>query len=549
MIPEWMDLVVWGNEHECQPNLVESLVGTFRIFQPGSSIATSLSEGESMSNPKHMGMVEVKGRFFRMQPIAYTQIRPFIYSDIALSSIPDLDVNDPKIEEKIKSVLCARVRHLIEEARKESDAVAVAGANFDFHVDKPENVLVRLRVDHNGYPTINQQRFGTAFLDVIANPSTVLLFAKKKKENYSGVVDANLIADAAFQNVIGDDDGLDDPMSRIKIEDLVKESLEGNHRQLNVLIEADMAQAIDDFVMKKHLSAITDIVQETLEKTQEALYKNVNAVGKDLIAEHTMKIRNREEKERARIHKEAKGKSSAELSIFSRKQTGDDSDHSSGEASVPARNASSGRAGRGSGRGTAATGRGRGRGRGEAKPTAPKGKKKKDEPDEEMSLEEEIDDDSEEHQSMTGKRGRNGMKLPVAAPKSRGKAREVSAKASKPASSSATRTSSRVAAGSKRKYVEESGDEIDEILGGMDSDESDGYVNGDDIEDSYQEEKPSRGSKAKMTKSSKSSTARSRNSPTIRSPDVAPSRSARGRAAASTLSSSVNDTVDLTEDW
>lgn len=27
MIPEWMDVVVWGNEHECVPSLVESLAG------------------------------------------------------------------------------------------------------------------------------------------------------------------------------------------------------------------------------------------------------------------------------------------------------------------------------------------------------------------------------------------------------------------------------------------------------------------------------------------------------------------------------------------
>lgn len=31
MIPEWMDLVVWGHEHECQITPAESLVGTFRI--------------------------------------------------------------------------------------------------------------------------------------------------------------------------------------------------------------------------------------------------------------------------------------------------------------------------------------------------------------------------------------------------------------------------------------------------------------------------------------------------------------------------------------
>jgi double-strand break repair protein MRE11 len=32
MIPDWMDVVIWGNEHECIPSLVESLVG--KIFCP-----------------------------------------------------------------------------------------------------------------------------------------------------------------------------------------------------------------------------------------------------------------------------------------------------------------------------------------------------------------------------------------------------------------------------------------------------------------------------------------------------------------------------------
>ena len=46
MIPDWMDLVVWGHEHECQIVPVEAGVGTFRVSQPGSSVATSLSAGE-----------------------------------------------------------------------------------------------------------------------------------------------------------------------------------------------------------------------------------------------------------------------------------------------------------------------------------------------------------------------------------------------------------------------------------------------------------------------------------------------------------------------
>jgi hypothetical protein len=48
MIPEWMDLVCWGHEHECCIEPQESVVGTFRISQPGSSVATSLIAGEAV---------------------------------------------------------------------------------------------------------------------------------------------------------------------------------------------------------------------------------------------------------------------------------------------------------------------------------------------------------------------------------------------------------------------------------------------------------------------------------------------------------------------
>lgn len=67
MIPEWMDLVVWGHEHECLINPAESLVGTFRITQPGSSVATSLTAGESRK--KSVGLLEIKGQQFRLKAL------------------------------------------------------------------------------------------------------------------------------------------------------------------------------------------------------------------------------------------------------------------------------------------------------------------------------------------------------------------------------------------------------------------------------------------------------------------------------------------------
>ena len=54
-IPAFFDLVVWGHEHECRIEAEYSVVGTdgdgeeegVYISQPGSSVATSLSEGET----------------------------------------------------------------------------------------------------------------------------------------------------------------------------------------------------------------------------------------------------------------------------------------------------------------------------------------------------------------------------------------------------------------------------------------------------------------------------------------------------------------------
>jgi hypothetical protein len=416
MIPEWMDLVVWGNEHECQPNLVESLVGTFRIFQPGSSVACSLVEGESMSCPKHMGMVEVMGAKFRLNPIKFTQIRPFIFSDLNLATIPDLDPKDPKIEDKLKVVLAARVRHLIVEARELCSAVQAGGEGQQYHVEKPEVVLVRLRVDHTGYPTINQQRFGTQFLENIANPSSVLLFARKKREGPAA-------ADVASAVVIADDETIEETMNRVKIEDLVKESLEGNHKQLSVLVESDMASAIDNFVMKKHLSAITDAVQETLEKTQAELFKDITATGKDKIAEQAAKIRKKSE-ELIQKNMRTKAKQSAikELSILNPQLHGGSDDDgkdakgdedgsvssagSGGNAKRPARGGgkAAGR-GRGSAAGRATgSGRGAGRGRGGNKKASRQLDDDSDENDGAHSMEDVSDEDA--NTDVKSKRGK-----------------------------------------------------------------------------------------------------------------------------------------------
>ena len=45
-LPDFLDMVVWGHEHECLMD-EDSEEGEFVIVQPGSSVATSLSQGEA----------------------------------------------------------------------------------------------------------------------------------------------------------------------------------------------------------------------------------------------------------------------------------------------------------------------------------------------------------------------------------------------------------------------------------------------------------------------------------------------------------------------
>ncbi len=48
MFDDSVDLVVWGHEHDCRI-IPEPVAGKpYLITQPGSSVATSLAEGEAM---------------------------------------------------------------------------------------------------------------------------------------------------------------------------------------------------------------------------------------------------------------------------------------------------------------------------------------------------------------------------------------------------------------------------------------------------------------------------------------------------------------------
>ncbi len=70
-IEDFFDLVFWGHEHECrlEPEVVSKGDKRFFITQPGSSVATSLSEGESVQ--KKVGLLTVSGKDFKIEPVGF----------------------------------------------------------------------------------------------------------------------------------------------------------------------------------------------------------------------------------------------------------------------------------------------------------------------------------------------------------------------------------------------------------------------------------------------------------------------------------------------
>ncbi|GME94140.1 unnamed protein product [Ambrosiozyma monospora] len=177
-LPDFLDFVLWGHEHECHTTTEENVATGFHVLQPGSSIATSLSEGEVPD--KHVFVLSVKGKDFALEPIRLKSVRPFAMKTIVLSET-GISAGTGNKDEVLR-LLHKEVEDLISEAEeswKTSNARALEdGLYTDADVPLP---LVRLRVEYSGgYEVENPRFFSNRFVGKVANVNDVVLFYRKK---------------------------------------------------------------------------------------------------------------------------------------------------------------------------------------------------------------------------------------------------------------------------------------------------------------------------------------------------------------------------------
>ena len=239
-LPSFLDVVVWGHEHECitttehcgrRPDAGEEdedggAGRATRIIQPGSTVATSLCEGEARR--KHAVILQVAGTLYRRVNVPLRCVRPFVMGELLLSS-EGLDPDSADVGDRLQALLTARIEAMIREATHPFAAIAKAdaerakgrgagagagaGAGLDDEDEDEDEAtggemadaetqalvryrppppsmrqpLIRLKVEHSGFSLFPAARFSAAFVGRVANPGDLLhLFRRAKKTTQSG---------------------------------------------------------------------------------------------------------------------------------------------------------------------------------------------------------------------------------------------------------------------------------------------------------------------------------------------------------------------------
>ena len=273
-LPQFLDLVIWGHEHECdiEPHLNPEM--NFKVIQPGSSVATSLVPSEAV--PKHVTILSITGREFTSEPIRLRTVRPFVYRDVILSQdkaaikIGQKDGHRTELTRHLMSI----VEDMIEEGKKQWEEAQSENPISTQHSDEDEEgvplPLIRLRVDTmkpdglSKFEVENPQRFSNRFADKVANTNDVIQFTARKKAASATRNKADIEADKAIMERARE-------IENIKVEELVKDFLAA--QSLTILPQNYFGDAVTQYVDKDDRHAMEMFVNDALANQIKELVK------------------------------------------------------------------------------------------------------------------------------------------------------------------------------------------------------------------------------------------------------------------------------------
>lgn len=249
-LPLFLDFILWGHEHECIVDPQYNPATGFDTLQPGSTVATALSEGETA--PKHAFLLDIQGKEYSLTPLRLLSVRPFLMRDVSLRQQNFME--GPASKQDISDFLVSQVEEMIEEAKQQQ-----------IDIDGPTDMLplIRLRVDHTGdYETENSRRFSNRFVGRIANMNDILLYHKRKTQRDEPERKLN---DAA----------VDTSALKVLIQKLLKSVL--GESNLFLISEDSIFDATKKYIEQDDKEVLTDYVEHAIEQASNLLLEiNIN---------------------------------------------------------------------------------------------------------------------------------------------------------------------------------------------------------------------------------------------------------------------------------
>lgn len=255
-LDDFLDLIVWGHEHEClateDQEMMEAPQRGHQVLQLGSSVHTSLSEGES--KPKCCMVADIEGRSFSLKRRPLLSVRPFLIRNISLQKHFKTIRPLKEVEEYLKSVVEEQL--LSSTLASTAQMLPLLRLRVDYSYDDTKSIdsinLVNI-ADRCQYPLPNTQRFGLYFQDRLANTKDIILPLRRsiKSVKKSGGADAK---NHTFANQQG---------SKTKMEDLVQDCLALNNNKNN--------NNTDSPLQLLPVNEFMDVVKRSVEKDDRDL--------------------------------------------------------------------------------------------------------------------------------------------------------------------------------------------------------------------------------------------------------------------------------------
>lgn len=218
----WMDLIVWGHEHDNKTTIEKSF--GLNIIQPGSTIITQFKKYEE---PKRgIDIIELfeDEDDIRFRNIELKTSRSYIFDELDLTKIKNFNIFDTKAKE-------SKIRDKIEEL-------------IDQNANQDKLPLIRLSIISSPSVIFNDvpyKQICFEFSDRVANPNSIINISKRKDSSSSS--SSNDVSAARKESLSKEPDFNSSPSS-------VEESLSQSFSQspLEILLVDTLNKSLTGFV-------------------------------------------------------------------------------------------------------------------------------------------------------------------------------------------------------------------------------------------------------------------------------------------------------------